>query len=159
MSHTPWIAPDLQAVLDRLPDTAILALTLFGEARSEPIEGIVAVGNVVQHRAKDDKNRWPKTLRAVCLQPYQFSAWNVIGGERNFARVKQLAEQLARGDVPQHAAFEECAFVATGLVKGALRDRVSAANHYHHIKLTPRPSWAQSAVPVKQAGAHVFYKL
>ena len=45
-----WIAPDLKAVLDRLTDVQILALTLFGEARSEPIEGIVGVGCVIRNR-------------------------------------------------------------------------------------------------------------
>lgn len=154
-----WIAPDLQAHLDRLTDTAILALTLFGEARSEPIEGIVSVGNVIQHRAADVKARWPKTVRGVCLQPYQFSAWNPIGGEKNYQRVVQMAETLARGDDPKHAGFEECAFVATGLMKKALRDRVKQATHYHTATLTPRPSWAQRHTPTIQVGAHVFYRL
>jgi hypothetical protein len=36
-SATRWIAEDLQAMLDTLADVQILALTLFGEARAEPI--------------------------------------------------------------------------------------------------------------------------
>jgi N-acetylmuramoyl-L-alanine amidase len=155
----PWIAPDLQPLLDKLPESAILALTLYGEARSEPIEGIVAVGNVIQHRAADAKNRWPKTVRGVCLQPWQFSAWNLVGGERNYARLFGMAKTLAGGADPKDAGFEECAAVATMLTKKALRDRVKQSNHYHAVNMQPRPSWAQAHVPTVQVAAHLFYRL
>lgn len=159
VADSPWIAPDLDALLKLLGETAILALTLYGEARSEPIEGIVAVGNVIQHRANDAKHRWKPTLAGVCLQPWQFSCWNVIGGERNYARLVAIAEALAGGTDPHDAGFEECAFIATGIVKRVLRDRVKGSNHYHTVKLTPRPSWARNHVPTVQVAGHLFYAL
>jgi spore germination cell wall hydrolase CwlJ-like protein len=157
MTMSNWLEPDVQAMVDTLPDSAILALTLFGEARSEDINGIVAVGHVIQQRAADSKHRWPTSVRAVCLQPFQFSCWNVIGGQRNFDRVRGLIDQLATGSVPADVAFEECSWVAAGLRRGSLRNRIKNSTHYHVAKMMPRPKWAQQYIPAAQVGSHVFY--
>ena len=161
MSHNrPWIAPDLQALLAQLNDDAILALTLFGEARSEPIEGQVAVGSVIANRASDSKQRWGTSIRGVCLQPFQFSCWNVIGGDKNYARLFAMAKALATNSPEmKHPAMEQCAWTSLGISRRALMDRVKGANHYHTSALTPRPAWAQKHTPVIQVHRHVFYVL
>lgn len=161
-SKPPWIAPDLAALIAPLHESAILALTLFAEARSEPIEGIVCVGNCVQSRATDAKSRWPRTVREVCLQPWQFSCWhrfpNGKGEDGNYARLMETATLLSKGTDPKNAGFEECAAVATMLMKHALRDRAKGANHYHSQRIA-RPNWAQGVFPVVSVGGHHFYKL
>jgi hypothetical protein len=94
MSSGPasWIAPDLKAVLDRLTDVQILALTLFGEARSEPIEGIVGVGCVIRNRVTAGLDWWGEGYRGVCLAPYEFSM--CVGSQ-----VRTAPIQLRRGAV------------------------------------------------------------
>ena len=56
-------------------DERIVALTLLGEARGEGVDGMLAVGMVVQQRSIERKKR-PAT---ICLQPKQFSCWNGMG--------------------------------------------------------------------------------
>ncbi len=159
-----WIEPDLQAALDKLQEWQHVALVLYGEARSEPIEGIVAVANVIRNRALKP-GWWGKSFSGVALAPYQFSCLNPKGGERNYDRLKTLALKLAANE-PVHAKNGEpdpkwltCAWVARGIVGGFLPDEIKGANHYHTVNLTPRPEWAQKAVPVAQKAGHVFYAL
>ena len=156
----PWIAPALQALLSPLTENEILALTLYGEARSEPIEGIVAVGSVIANRASDSKQRWGTTIRGVCLQPFQFSCWNVIGGDKNYARLMQMAQALvARSPEMKHPAMEQCSWVALGIARKALQDRVKGSTHYHAASMSPRPAWAQPHIPTIQIARHVFYAI
>lgn len=148
----------LIAFLAPLADEAILGLTLFGEARGEPIEGIIAVGHVIRNRSKDSKKRWPDSLRGVCLQKHQFSCWAEGGGKANHDAVIAAAQSLLVKDAPSEL-LEQCAWVALGIANGALLDNSKGANHYHTIQMRPRPSWAQAHVPVLQKGNHVFYRM
>lgn len=139
-----------------LADDAILGLTLYGEARGEPIEGIIAAGCCVRNRVHDTRARWGTSYRAVCLQPAQFSAWWEAGS--NQQTLLDAAHLLIAGDPPP-ALLEQCAWVALGVSRGALVDIVKGANHYHVATLNPRPSWAAGHTPVVQKGHHVFYRL
>ncbi len=160
----PWLEPDLQAALDKLQEWQHVAIVLYGEARSESIDGIVGVGTAIRNRALHP-GWWGKNFSEVVLKPYQFSCLNPIGGERNYERVKTLALKLAANEAIQDkkgAADQKwltCAWVARGIVGGFLPDEIKSANHYHTVNLQPRPEWAQKAVPVAQRGGHVFYKL
>ena len=55
-------------------DVSIIAKTLYGEARSEGYEGILAVATVIFNRAKGDRDMFAK----VCLKPKQFSCWTGV---------------------------------------------------------------------------------
>jgi spore germination cell wall hydrolase CwlJ-like protein len=145
-----WLAP--------LPEEAILALTLYGEARGEPIEGIIAVGCVIRNRVLDAKRRWGNDYRSVCLQKAQFSCFAPVGGAANHQAVIDAATIL----LTHHKApplLEQCAWVVAGVARGAVIDTVHAANHYHSVSVKVRPKWAQAYAPVKQISGHVFYKL
>jgi hypothetical protein len=52
-----------------------MAATIWGEARSEPLAGRIAVGWVVRNRAADP-GWWGKDVRTCCLSPAQFSAYS-----------------------------------------------------------------------------------
>jgi N-acetylmuramoyl-L-alanine amidase len=147
---------ELKTFLAPLADEAILGLTLYGEARGEAIEGVIAVGCVIRNRLLD--RRWPNTYRDVCLQKAQFSCWAPIGGEANFNTMIEAAKGLLANQ-PAPALLEQCAWVALGISRGALLDTTKGANHYHAVSMHPRPKWAQSFIPVVQKGQHVFYKL
>lgn len=149
---------ELRVFLAPLPDEAIFGLTLYGEARGEPIEGLIAVACVIRNRLLDTKKRWGADYRAVCLQKAQFSCWSEAGGKANFDEVIKAATILLNND-PAPPLLEQCAWVALGVSRGALLDTVKGSNHYHVASMQPRPSWAQSFVPVTQKGAHVFYKM
>jgi spore germination cell wall hydrolase CwlJ-like protein len=149
---------ELLKFLAPLPDDAIHGLTLYGEARGESIESIIAVSCVIRNRAQDAKSRWGKTFREVCLQKWQFSCWTPKGGEANHQTVMDAAKALLT-KTPVAPALEQCAWVALGVGRGAILDTVKGSNHYHHVAMAPRPAWAQAHVPTVQKGAHLFYRI
>jgi N-acetylmuramoyl-L-alanine amidase len=149
------------ALRPALNDLQIVALTLFGEARGEPIEGIVAVGSIIRNRALKSP-QFGNNFRGVCLRKWQFSCWLPQGGQTNYDLVMAAARSLLIGNVTG-PALKECLWVAGGLLEGSLRDNVRGADHYYAPKaMSPRgrvPSWAQGKEPVIVIGPHRFYRL
>ncbi|WP_207460161.1 cell wall hydrolase [Azospirillum sp. SYSU D00513] len=127
----------------------ILARTLWGEARGEPVRGIEAVAAVVMNRVARAQRRggwwWGDSVVAVCRKPYQFSCWNV--GDPN--RAKLLA---VTADDPVFAA---CLRVARRAVSGLLPDPTGGATHYHRAGISP--AWARGHGPSAEIGHHLFY--
>lgn len=152
------------ADLARLTDAQIVAVTLYGECRSEPIEGIIAVANVIKNRVQADlggdqkPDWWGEGWRGVCLKPWQFSCWHPEGGEGNHAKVRELVTALLAGPVTDRQ-YVECAAVATCIMRDWFRDNTKGSDHYHVATMIPRPTWAKGRVPVTQVAKHVFYKL
>lgn len=132
----------------------LLALTIYGEARSEPIEGKVAVGNVCRNRLKT--NRWGATYERVCLAPMQFSCWSPKGGLSNYTLVKALAQQIMDGHPPKDPVLAECYWVASGIQSGAARDNTDHATFYF-VTRSKIPTWAIGQLPVCVIGAHSFF--
>jgi spore germination cell wall hydrolase CwlJ-like protein len=121
----------------------ILAQTIFGEARGEPLLGQYAVGHVVLNRASDP--RWGRSIAAVCLQRYQFSCW--LAEDPNRARLDHVSLQ--------DPAFVQCLQVALAILSGAHADQTQGATHYHTTAV--RPAWAREHTPCYTIGHHVFY--
>jgi len=67
----------------------ILAKTLWGEARGEGREGLIAVAWVIKNRA-DNPGWWGKSIELVCLKPYQFSCWNADDPNAPYLRGRKL---------------------------------------------------------------------
>lgn len=147
-----------------LSDIQVLACTLYGEARSEPTEGILAVACVIRNRVKTDigsdgkPDWWGEGYRGVCLAPKQFSCWSPEGGEGNHAKLSKLVEAL-KHKAATDDRFKECAWIATGVVNEWGRDITNGADHYHVAGMTQRPAWAKNISPIKQVAKHVFYRL
>ncbi len=63
-------------------DKDTLARTIYGEARGEyprkdgGLASLIAVANVILNRSKNNKRRFGRTVRDVCLKPLQFSKDN-----------------------------------------------------------------------------------
>lgn len=133
----------------------VLALTIFGEARDQHIEGEVAVGNVCRNRLKT--NRWGASYERVCLAPGQFSCWSPHGGLSNYTLVMALREQIMAGSTPDDRALRECYWVATGILNNSLQDNTEAATHYF-VTRSQIPTWAVNKVPVTVIGAHSFFE-
>lgn len=142
-------------------DARALSLTLWGEARGEPIEGRVAVASVIRNRARARYRG--QTIAEVCLWPAQFSCWSPNGGAANYAHLMGVARALADGGVPpwsdvERAIYDETCWIASGIVEGLIRDRVRGATHYltESLFVSTPPTWAKGVVPVCRVGRHVF---
>jgi len=122
-----------------------LATALFFEARNQPIDGQIAVGEVILNRVAS--HRWPDDVCSVVSQPRQFSfthdglSDNPQDYIDNYPDAqawllsKQIAEDLDKG-------------------KGLLG---ITSTFYHSVSVNPY--WASSLVLDGSIGDHVFYSL
>ncbi len=133
----------------------VLALTLYGEARGEPVEGQIAVANVIRNRRRD--GRWGQTYEGVCLARLQFSCWSPDGGGANYLKLVKLRELVMAGRMPADAALKACYGIALALDQWIL-DNTHGATHYHTASLHPRPAWAIDEHPIATIGGHLFYR-
>lgn len=143
-------------------DRRALTLTLHGEARSEPIEGRIAVGCVIRNRAQ--RQFRGKSIAEVCLYPAQFSCWTPRGGAENYAHVMAVATALAAHLPPdwsrvEQAIYRETEWIAEGILSGAIRDRTKGALYYVTTELFYRrpPTWLLGSTPVAVVGNHAFF--
>ncbi len=130
----------------------VLARTIFGEARGEPHEGLIAVACVVLNRVKVAQKRggkywWGHDIITVCQKPYQFSCWN--RSDPSYKRLLEVTEK--------NIHFATCLRIARRAVIGTLKDNTNGATHYHADYVSPY--WAQGERPIKTIGRHIFYKL
>lgn len=121
-----------------------MAATIWGEARSEPLAGRIAVGWVVRNRAADP-GWWGKDVRTCCLSPGQFSCWWDKQGQ-NVRLVDETNQQ-----------FRQCLQIAVEVITGDLADPTGGADHYHRADCTP--AWADGRTPCCAIGRHVFYRI
>ena len=152
-----FLDPAFARVLDGLTDGQLVALVGYGEARSEPIEGLVAVLNVIRNRV--DAKRFGDGWRGVCLRPWQFSCLSPQGGQRNYERVVAMAARFAAKDPVStfDQPTKQCLAATHAVIEGLFADNVKKATHYHVAGMVPRPEWARDRVPVIQKAGHVFY--
>lgn len=135
-------------------DLNILAKTIYGEARGEyghPAGGmtaLIAIGNVVMNRWKE-KGRYGKSVKEVCLKPWQFSCWNK--NDPNRALIERMTDP---DDI-----FEICQNVAQKVYKGEWTDVTLGSNHYYSSLLALPPKWAIHRKPQISIGRHIFFKL
>lgn len=143
-----------------LTETQILLLTLWGEARSEPVEGRIAIGAVIRNRFMWGK--WGESYAKVCLAPWQFSCWREAGGKSNYQAVMAMAQALAQGREITDATLRECGWIAHGIIGAWLRDNVKGATHYYSpgamVPVGRVPVWALNLSPIAKVGAHLFFR-
>jgi N-acetylmuramoyl-L-alanine amidase len=142
-----------------LTDREAFLVTLWGEARAEPIEGKVAVASVIVNRWKAPR-RYGSTIKAVCHARAQFSCWWRFGGATNYQAVMQRAAAVAAGQTFTDPFWRECEWVVDGLLGGAVRSRVGTSTHYLTtalLKAAP-PEWAIGKKPAYVVAAHSFYE-
>lgn len=122
-----------------------LALNDYWESRGEPLEGRVAVAQVVLNRAMDRK--YPTNLCDVVKQSRsgavncQFS-WNCD----------------SRGDHPEDAeAWRDSVALASAMLNrsSGIIDPTGGAKWYHSVKI--KPAWSNNLRIAKVIKGHVFY--
>lgn len=131
------------------PDLEILAKTLYGEAEAHDEGDALAIAHVIMNRVA--LPNWPSSIAEVCLQPYQFSCWNVDNPRRG-----EIAG-LKRGTNDWYNRLIE---IARSVINGETTDPTGRATHYYasYIK---EPRWAKGHTPsyVETGGqySHRFY--
>lgn len=125
-------------------DADTLARTIYGEARSEPFTGQVAVATVMLNRWRSCKWFSRPTLAETCQVPGAFSAW--LDNDPN--RPKMLGVGL------DDQWFQQA--WSAGLT--ALVGPAPFGADVCHYKVVGTPAvWADGREPVAVIGAHEFY--
>ena len=146
-------------VRDALPAAGpilAMALTGYGEARGESLDGKVAVMHTIHNRFL--AGRFGATITAVCLAPKQFSCWTA-GDDPNHGSLLLMAEHALDRTRRVDPLLREFVFLAQGIVNRDLRDSVFGATHYLTKELLERkpPAWARGQSPIVEIGRHVFF--
>lgn len=134
---------DLAAV-DSLPgpqggaELRCLATAVYFEARGEPVQGQIAVAEVILNRVENPA--YPDSVCAVVHQSCQFS-FTCDG----------LPETIA-----EPLAYQRAGKIAKALMDGAPRTLTRGATHFHNQ--TVRPSWSSRFPRTAVIGTHAFYR-
>ena len=112
-----------------------MAVAIYFEARSEPIDGQMLVAETILNRVADE--RWPDTACEVVKQPHQFSFYSD-----------------GKSDTPRNAeAYATALEVAAIALSG--EHLWSGALYYHTTDV--RPVWRHDLQPIGVVGSHIFY--
>ena len=122
-----------------------LATAIYFEARNQPLEGQVAVAQVILER-RDDPN-YPDTVCGVVT----------AGGEHR----NKCAFSFYCDGKPEKIVDEKAFFIAKSIAWNALNGHIKDvtggyATHYHANYV--QPSWAVVLKPTKVIGDHIFYR-
>ncbi len=137
----------------RFEDLAVMARTVFGEARGEPYEGRLGVAHCILNRVRADLGNdgkpdwWGEGITAVCLKPWQFSCW--LPSDPNRARM--LATE------PDDPVMLACLKACVDALAGA-PDPTNGATHYFATTMPSAPRWADGRVPDLVIGRHAFFR-
>jgi spore germination cell wall hydrolase CwlJ-like protein len=129
---------DLQAIPQKLDrETECLAASVYFESKTEPLEGQLAVAEVVINRAKS--GRFANSICGVVFQKGQFSF--VRGG--GFPPIARSGH-----------AWREAVAIAQIAMNDHWDSRASKALFFHATRVSP--GWNKTRVA--QLGNHVFYR-
>lgn len=126
----------MPASLDR--DTECLATSVYFESKGEPLEGQLAVAEVIRNRAASG-GRFPSSVCGVVLQRGQF----------HFVRNGGFPPVAKAG-----RAWREAVAVAQIAISEAWDSRASKALFFHATRVSP--GWNKTRVAT--LGNHVFYR-
>ena len=126
----------------------LLAMLIWGEARSESERGKLAVGSVVRNRVLSGKFGGD-TWRNVILKPWQFSCFNLTDPNRG-----KLLEPL-KHDTAE--TWDSCYGAARSVYTGEISDETGRATHYY-VAGSKTPFWANLFVLTVQIGRHLFFR-
>jgi N-acetylmuramoyl-L-alanine amidase len=149
-------------VITNLSPAQVVALTAYGEARSEPPRGRVGVVNTIANRLAAQRDAYGLDLKAVCLKRWQYSCWMPEGGRANYESLLITARHLLKAERSIGPILQHCLDLGAQLVAGTLEDVVKGATHYvNPDAMKPRgrlPAWAIGLTPTVIIGSHWFYK-
>ena len=122
-----------------------LALNVYHEARSEPLQGQAAVAHVVLNRVAS--GRWPDDVCSVIHQGY----------EKGRFRCQFTWYCDGKPDEPTEIlAWAKSVLVANQVLTGVVPDVTNGATHYHARYVNPY--WSASLSKTVTYGSHLFYR-
>lgn len=125
----------------------ILARTMWGEASSEGLAGMYAVGCVVLNRVKNPREKWGHDVVTVCLAKGQFSCWSLPTMKEMILTINE--------DKP---SFKDAKYLANRVLTEGVIDVTNGADSYYN-DIIASPSWADEKKLTAIIGNHRFYKL
>jgi spore germination cell wall hydrolase CwlJ-like protein len=130
---------DMPVESDLTPDLKCLAQAVYFESRGEPIEGQLAVAEVVINRAKS--GNYPTDYCGVITQPAQFSF-------------------VHHGVIPTpnetSVAWQKAKAIAAIAQRNLWQTKAADALYFHATYV--RPTWAHRKVELAQIETHIFYR-
>jgi N-acetylmuramoyl-L-alanine amidase len=126
-----------------LSEQSIVLMTLWAEVRGEPLEGMLAVAEVIRRRTRDHYNS-DGTLTDTCTRDRQFSCWN--NTDRQRPRMFRLSDQDSVV-IKLREVWENSEWT----------DYSNGAVLYHAIGMENYPDWVTRCREVARLGGHVFY--
>jgi N-acetylmuramoyl-L-alanine amidase len=138
----------------KLPPNDQLAILLFLECRGEPIEGQIAVGCVVRNRVKGKQGN---SYFTVITEKNQFSCFN--SNDKEYGIGMNMVKELAENKMPEDLTglFQQCRWLAQGIINGSLKDNTQGAQYYYNPKLC-NPTWAKDMTITRIIGNHIFLR-
>lgn len=126
-------------------EISCLALNIYWEARSEPLEGQLAVAHVTVNRMVHPK--FPDTICGVVYQ----------GNERTFGRCQFSWWCDGKSDYPtEYKALKSAENIAVAVLLNEHPDPSNGALFFHHQSV--RPKWSMRKHFVTQIGKHLYYQ-
>ena len=143
-------------------DKDCLALNMYWEARNQPWDGIVAVGEVTLNRVAD--SRYPDNICDVVFQGPSKLSWKGTGELIPVRHRCQFSwycdgksDKVPDIDDDLWFAIVNKASKLIGTYNwGARNDITKGSTHYHADYVYPE--WASSKTKIKKIGNHIFYK-
>jgi spore germination cell wall hydrolase CwlJ-like protein len=136
------------------PEHILLALTLVGECFGEPIEGQVAVANVIRNRVKYWKRSYPSIVfQHSQRKVFAFSCW---GTKEDYLYDVWLGKGINHYE---KKVLQQIYWISEGIVSNRIVDNVDGADHYYAYRLLRfRPWWAKGMKKIKRIGGHLFLR-
>jgi hypothetical protein len=142
-----WVTNPIPTAAHSAAERKCLAEAIYFEARGEPVNGQLAVAQVVLNRLKNPA--YPNTICGVVYQ------------NRNVRNGCQFS--FACDGIADRVTDRESWTMATTLANAVVADsehswmpEVGSATHYHATYVHPR--WARTMTKMVQIGEHIFYK-
>ena len=121
-----------------------MAMNIYHEAGNQPLIGKIAVGVVTLNRLKD--KRYPKNIRDVVTEPFQFSWYNTKEANTPPANNSRWKE-----------SYEVAKLLLTKAIGSDIIKLLEGATHFHAIDV--KPAWISKVHRIAQIEGHIFYRL
>ena len=129
-----------------------LALNVYYEARNQPLQGQMAVAEVVMNRVVS--NKFPDTVCEVVEEGPTYS-WKPDFPVRNRCQFSWYCD--GKSDTPmEFEAWNTSVMVATNLLANVPPRILGGATYYHAADVSP--PWMKEKIFIKRIGDHLFYK-
>tara|TARA_Y100000389_G_C17457270_1_gene519022 strand:+ start:1211 stop:1672 length:462 start_codon:yes stop_codon:yes gene_type:complete len=135
--------------ISSIKDEDIIAATIVGEAGGEDYEGLLAIKNVLDNRAKN-KNT---SAAGEAIRPKQFSMWN--SATKSVSTKADFDDSALKSIIDKHKNHEKWDDAMAIAIKQIKDTTKGATDYYAHNKIDP-PYWTKNWKETVVIGNHTF---